>query len=69
MKEEDFTHLMGKTRQEVKKELGDGFNFFTDETWTYELSRTWLGRNTILSLDFKDDQVSRIHLYKTFNRT
>lgn len=69
MKKEDFTHLMGKTRHEVKKELGDGFNFYADETWTYELSRTWFGRKTILSLDFKDDQVNRIHLYKTFNRT
>ncbi|AZA83306.1 hypothetical protein C1637_23770 [Chryseobacterium lactis] len=69
MKKENFNHLMGKTRHEIKKELGDGFNFFTDDTWTYQLGRTWIGRRIILALHFKDGNVAGIDLYKTFNRS
>ncbi|NIF06109.1 hypothetical protein F3J23_11725 [Chryseobacterium sp. Tr-659] len=69
MKKENFNHLIGKTRHEVKTELGDGFNLFLDNTWTYELDRTWLGRKIILALFFKDDRVSQIEIYKTFNRS
>lgn len=69
MKKENFNHLIGKSRHEIKKELGDGFNFFSDDTWTYELERTWIGRKTILSIIFKEGKVARVHLYKTFGRS
>nr|WP_315027694.1 hypothetical protein [uncultured Chryseobacterium sp.] len=69
MKKEDFNHLIGKTRHEVKQELGDGFNFFTDDTWTYPIGRTWIGKKIILSIGFKDGKVNTIDLYKTFSRS
>lgn len=69
MKKENFKHLIGKSRHEIKKELGDGCNFFSDDTWTYELERTWIGRKTILSITFKDGKVAGVNLYKTFGRS
>ncbi|PWN71147.1 hypothetical protein C1631_000545 [Chryseobacterium phosphatilyticum] len=69
MKKEDFNHLMGKTRHEITEELGDGFNFFTNDTWTYQVGNTWIGRKIILSIDFKEGKVAAVDLYKTFNRS
>lgn len=68
MKKENFNHLIGKNRHEIKKELGDGFNFFMNDTWTYELGRTWIGKRIILSIVFKDGKVTIVDLYKTFSR-
>lgn len=68
MKKEEFNYLMGKTRQEIKKELGDGFNYFKSERWTYELGRTWIGKKIILSITFKDERASDFTFYKTFGR-
>ncbi|MET3036813.1 hypothetical protein ABXT08_11955 [Chryseobacterium sp. NRRL B-14859] len=68
MKKENFNHLIGKNRHEIKKELGDGFNFFMDDNWTYELGRTWIGRKIILSIIFKEGKVAVVDLYRTFSR-
>ncbi|SIP86329.1 hypothetical protein SAMN05880574_10150 [Chryseobacterium sp. RU37D] len=71
MKKEYYSHLMGKTRREIVKEIGgtfNGFNYFRSKTWTYEVGKTWLGKRIILSLTFKDERVSEIILLKSFRR-
>lgn len=68
MKKEAFSYLIGKTRHQVKKEFGDGFNYFENEIWTYELAKSWFGRKTILSITFKEQKASVLHIYKTFGR-
>ncbi|MEI7488460.1 MAG: hypothetical protein WCJ72_13835 [Chryseobacterium sp.] len=72
MKKENFNHLMGKSRHEIMQELGNGFNYFNSEIWTYEVVKTWFGRKIILSLtfkaDFKDEKVSELNLTKRFGR-
>lgn len=68
MEKEKFNYLIGKTRNQIKKEIGDGFNYFENEIWTYELGKTWFGRKTILSITFKEEKASTLHLYKTFGR-
>lgn len=68
MKKENFNHLLGKTRNEIKQEIGDGFNYFNNEVWTYEVGKTWWGRKIILSLTFKNENVSELKLSKVFGR-
>lgn len=68
MKKENFNHLLGKSRHEIMQELGDCFNYFNSEIWTYEVGKTWFGRKIILSLTFKDDKVSELNLTKRFGR-
>ena len=47
--------LLGKTKKEVLAILGDGFNFYPDNVWTYELGKNWLGKKSVLVVSFKDD--------------
>lgn len=68
MKKENFSHLLGKTRNEIKKEMGDGFNYFNNRTWTYEVGTAWLRRKIVLSLIFEDENVAEIKLDKIFGR-
>lgn len=68
MKKEDFSHLLGKTRNEIKKEMGDGFNYFNNQIWTYEVGTAWWRRKIVLSLIFKEENVSEIKLDKVFGR-
>jgi hypothetical protein len=68
MKKENFNHLVGKTRGEVKTELGDGFNYFTNQIWTYEIGKTWIGKRIILSVTFKDGKVSSVEVHNTFRK-
>jgi len=68
MKKENFTHLVGKSRNQIKQEIGDGFNYFNNDIWTYELEKTWFGRRTIFAITFKDGKAFEIDLFKSFNR-
>ncbi|MBV8325178.1 hypothetical protein [Chryseobacterium sp.] len=68
MKNEDFNNLLGKTRNEIKDDLGDGFNLHTSDIWTYDLGKTWIGRRIILSLRFENKKVIKINVFKTFKR-
>ncbi|WP_228409770.1 hypothetical protein [Chryseobacterium sp. T16E-39] len=68
MMREKFKHLLGKTRDEITKEIGDGFNFHDNEVWTYEVGKTWIGRRIILSIKFKGKNASEIAFYKSFRK-
>lgn len=66
MNKDNFNYLIGKTRHEVKAEMGDGFNFFKHNVWTYQVGKTWLGKKIILSVLFIENEVVNITLRKTF---
>ncbi|WP_415327032.1 hypothetical protein [Chryseobacterium sp. MMS23-Vi53] len=71
MTKENYNHLMGKTRREIMREVGDSFNnfnYFKSKTWTYEIGKTWIGKKIILSLTFTDEKVSEIILLKSFRK-
>jgi hypothetical protein len=51
-------HVMGMTKKEVQKELGNGFNFYPADVWHYELSKTWWGIRTVLFVEFENDRVN-----------
>ncbi len=66
MNKDNFNYLIGKTRHEVKAEMGDGFNFFKHDIWTYQVGKTWFGKKVILSVLFNDNKASNVNLHKTF---
>ncbi|MEY8758910.1 hypothetical protein [Chryseobacterium tongliaoense] len=68
MKKENFSHLLGKDRMVIKDEIGDGFNYFINDIWTYELGKTWIGRRIILSIIFKNGIASEINVFKSFRK-
>ncbi|MBK1896276.1 hypothetical protein JHL15_10970 [Chryseobacterium sp. YIM B02567] len=65
---EKFKHLLGKTREEIAQEIGDGFNYPENEVWTYEVGRTWIGRRIILSITFKGKKAAEIAFFKSFRK-
>ncbi|MPS72235.1 MAG: hypothetical protein E2590_03705 [Chryseobacterium sp.] len=58
----NFETLTGKTRDDVRKELGDGFNYYHNNVWTYNLRKDWIGRWVILYIYFKDNEVTHIKI-------
>lgn len=52
----NYRHLIGLTKKEVLTEMGDDFNFYPDNTWTYVLRVSWLGINTILFIFYTERQ-------------
>jgi hypothetical protein len=54
---EKYAYLIGKTKQEVISILGQEFNFYPADHWSYELYTTWWGKQAILYLDFQKDLV------------
>ncbi|SFZ97039.1 hypothetical protein SAMN05216324_13511 [Chryseobacterium limigenitum] len=59
---QNYNDLIGKTREEIVKELGDGFNFYPSDLWTYNLKKNWLGRWVLLYIHFEDNVVCRVHI-------
>ena len=57
-----YEGLIGKTREEVVKQLGEGFNYYQNKVWTYNLRRDWLGRWVYLYLTFEDNKVADIRI-------
>lgn len=64
----DSDFLVGCSKKDVIRELGDGFNFYHDTVWTYELYRTWWGRRTILVLLFQEDIVFKKSIIKKYGK-
>ncbi|MDO3423956.1 hypothetical protein QWT87_03570 [Chryseobacterium sp. APV1] len=54
---EKYKYLIGKTKQEVISILGQEFNFYPSDHWSYELYTTWWGKQATLYLDFQNDRV------------
>lgn len=64
----DSNFLVGFSKKDVIRELGDGFNFYHDTVWTYELHRTWWGKKTILVLVFQNDVVHKKSIIKKYGK-
>ncbi|WP_292009816.1 hypothetical protein [Chryseobacterium sp.] len=58
----NYEYLIGKSKNEVLKELGDEFNFFPDEIWTYRLKTRWWKKDRTLFLFFQRNTVNKIEI-------
>ncbi|AQW92910.1 MULTISPECIES: hypothetical protein [Elizabethkingia] len=56
----NYHYLLGKCKREVFVELGEGFNYFPDEVWTYDIKNTWWGKKTVLLLRFEIETVVKV---------
>lgn len=61
-------HLIGLSKEEVIKELGDDFNFFPDNRWTYFLKKNFWRQNLFLILFFENKVVVKIEHLKTYKK-
>lgn len=60
--------LLGKTKKEVLSIFGDGFNFYPEDLWTYELGKNWLGKRSVFVLSFKDEILTSISIRTTYRK-
>ncbi|SFB69710.1 hypothetical protein SAMN05421876_101163 [Kaistella jeonii] len=60
--------LIGKTKEEIIEELGDGFNFYPDNLWDYELGKNWWGTKKVLFLLFEDKKVKKKTIRKVYGK-
>lgn len=61
-----YNILVGKSKNEVIQELGEGFNYYPDNYWFYDMKKSWWGKKTALLLIFgKDGRVKTMNL-KTY---
>lgn len=64
----DFQHLIDKDKAHVLAELGQEFNFYPSELWTYILHTNYFGRKTVLLLYFEYEIVERIKIKKYYGK-
>lgn len=60
--------VIGKTKKEILLQLGEGFNFFPDSTWTYEIKKKWWGKRTILIIEFEKNKAITAQLKTVYSR-
>ena len=60
--------LTGKSKKDIFDELGDGFNFFPDNIWSYELKKNWYGSKLVLFIFFEDGVVKSHVEKKVFGK-
>ncbi len=57
MKEQDYQHLLGKTKGQIMEEMEQEFNFYPSDIWTYIIATNWFGRKKILIIFFNDEDL------------
>jgi hypothetical protein len=62
----DYNYLLGKTKKEIIQEMGDEYNHYPSEIWTYLLKRNWLRRRKMLILYFENNVVKNIKVCHTW---
>ena len=65
---ENKKHLIGKTKREILLELGEGYNFFPDNKWSYFQRKDIWYRNVFLMLIFKDNITLDSKIIKTYKK-
>lgn len=66
MNENQYENLLGKSKTEIVKELGNEFNYYQSDLWTYVLNLGWFGMRKILIIGFQDDKVNKIKIKKIY---
>lgn len=61
-----YQYLVDKDKKEVIAELGQEFNYYPSEIWTYCIKTNWLGIKIYLLILFKEERVDKIKIKKTY---
>lgn len=66
MKDLDYQYLLGKGKKEVIGYLGSDFNYYYSGVWMYHIKTSWLGRKFYLLILFKNEEVHKIKIKKSY---
>lgn len=64
MDKKKYHHLIGKSKKLITEELGQEFNYYPSNVWSYLLKKSWWGNKTYLIVYFKNDEVDRVRIGK-----
>ena len=67
-KKEHYHHLIGKEKSQVKREIGQEFNFYPASEWNYHIGKDLIGRNIYLIIHFKEEKVHKIEIKKCYGK-
>jgi hypothetical protein len=56
-KKHNYQYLIGKSKDQIVKEMEEEFNFYPSDIWTYILATTWFGRKKVLIIFFNDEDI------------
>lgn len=65
--EKQYQHHKRMEKCKIKERLGQEFNYYAYDIWTYLLETTWYGRRTFLNIIFKNDVVIDIRIKNEFS--
>jgi hypothetical protein len=68
MEKQSYQHLLGKSKNQIKKEMEEEFNFFPSDVWTYILDTSWFGRKRVLVILFSNDAVKKVFIKKIYGK-
>jgi hypothetical protein len=60
--------IIDKTKKEIISEFGHGFNFYPDNTWNYEVGKTWWGMKTTLIIEFENNKATRFKIKSYYGK-
>ncbi len=66
--EHKYKHLLNKEKSEILLILGQEFNFYPSNIWTYIIHQNWWGKKTILFVFFEEDKVVKIKINKRYGK-
>ncbi|MCT3664261.1 hypothetical protein J2O09_10330 [Elizabethkingia anophelis] len=52
-----YSALIGMTKKQVVETLGEGYNYYPDDLWIYEINKTWWGKKSVLLLNFNKENI------------
>ncbi|SEW26451.1 hypothetical protein SAMN05421841_1915 [Chryseobacterium wanjuense] len=67
-KKNHYQHLMGRDKKQIVYEMGQEFNFYPNNIWTYIIDNGWFGRKTMLLLFFKSEKVYEIKVKNFYGK-
>lgn len=59
---DQYKYLIGKNKEEVVSSLGQEFNFYPANQWSYIIYKKWWGKEVILYLDFQNELVFNLKI-------
>lgn len=62
-----YEKFIGLCKKDVKELLGQNFNFYPANVWSYTIKKNFWGRKTVLILYFVDDIVDDFKVLRTFS--
>lgn len=64
----NYDFLLNKSKAQVLKLMGEEFNFYPSNSWTYILETGRFYRKTVMFIFFENENVSTIKIIKMYGK-